>query len=308
MISLRLNRLWLSVLAVFFSAKFSFGSNFNVIYAINAGGDAHTDSHGICYLGDPLKGAVGTESDYGRQLLAINRVNKHDEILYQTERYHHDTFGYDIPVSGDGKYVLILKFCEVYFNGPNMKVFDVRLDRHTIISDLDIYALVGKGTAHDELIFFSISQGRLYLKENKSEIRGSKLKLEFVKGYKDNPKINAILLIKDYNGAILPRLPPLNNDHLTGTKGIDHVGDHYHSQSYSLSENDGPTVEIGDDSIMDDFLSVPADEFIKPSSISRKTSGPKQPNPYSLDDSSTMLPVFIAIGAFIPLLFCLCRL
>lgn len=308
MISHRLDRLWLSVLAVLFSAKFSFGSNFNVIYAINAGGDAHTDSHGIYYLGDPLKGEVGTESDYGRQLLAINRVNKQDEILYQTERYHHDTFSYDIPVSGDGKYVLILKFCEVYFNGPNMKVFDILLDRHKIISDLDIHALVGKGTAHDELIFFSISQGLLYLNEKKSEIRGSKLKLEFVKGYKDNPKINAILLIKDYNEAILPRLPPLNNDHLTSTHGVDRVDDHYHSQPYSLSDDEGPIIETGDDSIMDDFLNAPTDELIKSASIMRKTSGPKQPNPYSLDDSSIMLPVFIAIGAFIPLLFCLCRL
>uniref|UniRef100_A0A182SZI0 Malectin domain-containing protein n=1 Tax=Anopheles maculatus TaxID=74869 RepID=A0A182SZI0_9DIPT len=122
MVGHQLARLWLSVLAVLFSAKSSLGSTFNVIYAINAGGDAHTDSNGIYYLGDPLKGKVGTESDYGRQLLTINRVNKHDEILYQTERYHHDTFGYDIPVSGDGQYVLILKFCEVYFNGPNMKV------------------------------------------------------------------------------------------------------------------------------------------------------------------------------------------
>ncbi|XP_035916438.1 malectin-A [Anopheles stephensi] len=309
MVSHQLGTLWLSVLAVLCAARTSLGSPFNVIYAINAGGDAHTDSHGIYYLGDPLKGKLGTESDYGRQLLAINRVNKHDEILYQTERYHHDTFSYDIPVSGDGQYVLILKFCEVYFNGPNMKVFDVLLDRHTIVSELDIYALVGKGTAHDELIFFSVSRGRLYVKEKNSEIRGGKLKLEFLKGYKDNPKINAILLIKDYNEATLPRLPPLNSDHLAASaNGIDHVGDHYHSLPYSLSDDDGPTVETGDDSIMDDFLTAPPDESVKPASTVRKTSGPKQPNPYSLDDSSIMLPVFIAIGAFIPLLFCLCRL
>lgn len=40
----------------------------------------------------------------------------------------------------------------------------------------------------------------------------------------------------------------------------------------------------------------------------RHTSGPRTPDPYSIDDSSVMLPVFIAIGAFIPLLFCLCKL
>uniref|UniRef100_A0A182W7U9 Malectin domain-containing protein n=1 Tax=Anopheles minimus TaxID=112268 RepID=A0A182W7U9_9DIPT len=301
----RPGKLWISILAVLSSLQLSVGSAFNVIYAINAGGDAHTDSHGIYYLGDPLKGKIGTESDYGRQLLAINRVSKHDEILYQTERYHHDTFGYDLPVSGDGQYVLILKFCEVYFNGPNMKVFDVLLDRHTIVSDLDIYALVGKGTAHDEYIFFTISRGRLYIKDKNSEIRGSKLKLEFLKGFKDNPKINAILLIKDYNEAILPRLPPLINDHHTGASGMDSIGDQYHSHSYPVSDDDGPIADGGDDNIMDDFLSASPEESTKASSKMRKTSGPKQPNPYSLDDSSIMLPVFIAIGAFIPLLFCL---
>lgn len=92
-----------------------------VIYAINSGGEAHTDSNGIRYLRDPLMGKVGTASDYGKQLI-IGRVNTPDQILYQTERYHHSTFGYDIPINGDGEYVMILKFCEVYFNSPNMKV------------------------------------------------------------------------------------------------------------------------------------------------------------------------------------------
>ena len=45
---------------------------------------------------------------------------------------------------------------------------------------------------------------------------------------------------------------------------------------------------------------------IKPS---RRPSGPKVKDPYSTDDTSTMLlPVFVAVGAFIPLLFCLCKL
>lgn len=92
-----------------------------VIYAVNAGGEAHIDSYRIRYARDPLMGKVGTASDYGKQLL-IGRINSADQILYQTERYHHSTFGYDIPINGDGEYVMILKFCEVYFNSPNMKV------------------------------------------------------------------------------------------------------------------------------------------------------------------------------------------
>nr|CAI5825916.1 unnamed protein product [Callosobruchus analis] len=131
-----------------------------VVYAVNCGADAHTDSYGIRYEKDPLNGKVGIASDYGKRLL-IGRVPPNDYILYQTERYHTNTFGYDIPVHSDGDYVLVLKFCEVYFNAPDQKVFDVVLNgEHTIVSDLDIFEKVGRGVAHDEYIPFKISKGK----------------------------------------------------------------------------------------------------------------------------------------------------
>lgn len=118
-------RCWLDggffFVGLFVIALVPYGRCLEVIYAINAGGDSHTDSNGIRYARDPLMGKVGTSSDYGKQLL-IGRVNGNDQILYQTERYHHNTFGYDIPIQEDGEYVMILKFSEVYFNSHNMKV------------------------------------------------------------------------------------------------------------------------------------------------------------------------------------------
>lgn len=91
-----------------------------VLYAVNAGGYDHIDKHSIHYESDPIN--VGTASDYGNHLLIIGRVPEQDEVLYRTERYHTATFGYDLPLEGDGDYALVLKFCEVYFNEPNMKV------------------------------------------------------------------------------------------------------------------------------------------------------------------------------------------
>ncbi|XP_065093261.1 malectin-A [Ochlerotatus camptorhynchus] len=279
-----LYRIVSSLLGIILAIRsFTLAAQHDVIYAINAGGESHIDSHGIKYARDPLMGKTGTESDYGKQLLMINRVKPDDELLYQTERYHHDTFGYELPIAGDGEYVLILKFCEVYFNAPNMKVFDVLLNsRHMAITDLDIFSLVGKGTAHDEYVYFTVSRGRLYFKEEDSEIRGGKVKLEFLKGYKDNPKVNAIVLIKGYDEATLPRLASLTSEQPA-------------QELHGDTQNEPSSVGDGD---------VQNDAKAK----QRKTSGPKQPNPYSLDESSMMLPVFIAIGAFIPLLFCLCRL
>ena len=98
-----------------------------MVYAVNCGGEAHIDVNGIHYLRDTNK--MGTASDYGKQLL-IGRVSQKDQIIYQTERYHTSTFGYDIPVSEDGRYLLVLKFSEVYFNAPNMKVCKKKLPSH----------------------------------------------------------------------------------------------------------------------------------------------------------------------------------
>lgn len=250
---------------------------YKVIFAINAGGDAHRDKNKILYERDPLMDKIGIASDYGKQLMMIGRVPQSDEILYQTERYHTSTFGYDLPLAGDGEYVLILKFCEVYFNAPNLKVFDVVLNaEHTVISDLDIFQQVGKGVAHDEYVYFTLSRGRLFFKEEESEIRGGKIRVEFIKGYRDNPKINALVLIKG-DVKNIPKLPPLE---VEPTEPVQVEADHH--QDFS--------------------------ERVPTTSKPRKPSGPKQEDPYALDDSSVMLPVFIAIGAFIPVLFCLCKL
>lgn len=66
-----------------------------VVYAVNCGGEGHVDVHGIHYKRDPLNGKVGTSSDFGRRLI-IARSPPEDQILYQTERYHHSKFGYDV--------------------------------------------------------------------------------------------------------------------------------------------------------------------------------------------------------------------
>ncbi|KAB0794333.1 hypothetical protein PPYR_11172 [Photinus pyralis] len=237
-----------------------------VLYAVNCGGDAFTDSNGIHYEKDPLQGRIGIASDYGKRLL-IGRVPPNDHILYQTERYHHSTFGYEIPAHSDGEYVLTLKFSEVYFNAPDQKVFDVVLNGdHTIVSDLDIFEKVGRGVAHDEHIPFTISKGRLLVNGEESEIRGGRIRVEFIKGYKDNPKINAILVIKGTLDDV-QKLPPIEPEPI----------EEYKEEPEVVPKN-------------------------------RRPSGPKQPDPYTLDDSSMMLPVFIAIGTFIPILFCLCKL
>ena len=167
-----------------------------VVAAINCGGDEYTDSNGITYDNDKYF-LGGTSSDHG-----INYIikNTEDQILYQTERWSSETLTYSIPLKSNinGKYVLNLKFSEVYFTNKGDKIFNVALGRETIIKNLDIYSKVGKAYALDEYIEFEIRNKQVYYKNKNcaKAVMGDKLQINFVKGSADNPKVNAILLVK----------------------------------------------------------------------------------------------------------------
>ena len=111
------------IAAALYCGSVTYSYAFEVVFAVNCGGDSHRDIVGIEYKRDNLK--MGTKSDFGKQLM-IGRVSPEDMILYQTERYHSYTFGYDVSIPGDGKYVLIAKFAEVYFMSPGAKVSEIR--------------------------------------------------------------------------------------------------------------------------------------------------------------------------------------
>ncbi|KAM9392339.1 malectin [Pholidichthys leucotaenia] len=250
-----------------------------VIWAVNSGGDAHVDVHGIRYTKDPLEGKVGKASNYGVRL-PILRSSQEDQILYQTERYNEDTFGYDVLIREEGDYILVMKFAEVYFAQSQQKVFDIRLNGHVVVKDLDIFDRVGHSTAHDETVSFSIRRGKLSVQGEVSTFN-SKLTVEFVKGYYDNPKICALYVMK---GTLedVPKLQP-------------HPGLENH-QEEEEEEEEG---EVGEDG---------AKKKVPKGSQHRVQSGPRTPNPYAADNSSLMFPILVAFGVFIPTLFCLCRL
>ncbi|CAF0921047.1 unnamed protein product [Rotaria sordida] len=246
----------------------------NVIFAVNCGGDAHTDINGIRYRKDYLK--LGISSDYGRNL-NMNRVSKEDMILYQTERYDLQKFSYEIDLIDDGDYVIWMKFAEVWFNGPNMKVFQIILnDEHSIIDELDIFSKAGRATAHDEYIPFQIKNGRLVVNGRSSSYSGQ-LKVTCQRiDHRDNPKLNALII---WRGSIdqIPKLLPI------------------------------PEMEFPDEPLdVEEDDEVPA----KPTNVKRnvKKSGPKVIDPYLEDQSSSLIPLLIALAAVIPIILCLCRL
>ncbi|CAK8680050.1 malectin-B-like [Clavelina lepadiformis] len=254
-----------------------------VIYAVNAGGDNHVDSTGITYLADPL--TVGVSSDYGRRQPIVRSAQK-DNILYQTERWHDQSFSYEVPVKEDGDYVLVLKFAEVYFYGPNLKMFNVLLnDQHTILQNLDIFSLVGHSTAHDEVIPLSIKKGKLSVMGEYSTFNGV-LKVEFVKGMADNPKICAFYLMKGTPEDV-PKLPELKKP---------------------VEEEEEEEEEEVEDEVEEEPKQKASKKSSKSSSKSKVASGPPAADPYAEDSSSLIMPIMIAFALFVPTLACLCRL
>ena len=61
-------------------------------------------------------------------------------------------------------------------------MFDVLLNnQHIVVDQLDIYHQVGRATAHDEIVPFSIKGKRLHVSGQVSVLEGSKLRVDFVK-------------------------------------------------------------------------------------------------------------------------------
>jgi len=249
----------------------------NLVAAINCGGKEHVDIHGIRYKGDQQK--MGVASDYGSRLV-IGRVAMEDMILYQTERYHFDDFSYeiDLPMT-DADYVLVLKFAEVYFRAPQQKVFDVLLNGEMIIPGLDIFARSGLGIALDEIIPIKIKDHRLHLSERVIQFDG-KLKITLAKGEHDNPKLNAFYIVRGVPEDI-PEMPSLVREE---------------------EENEEDQRKVQE---------VEEEEMVvekKEKAARRLAAGPAVADPYDVQDSTHLLPILVAVAAFLPLLFCLCKL
>ena len=106
------------------------------------------------------------------------------------------------------KNCFLANFCVI------LKVFDVVLNGDlTIASDLDVFERVGRGVAHDEYIDFEVKDGKILYEGDESEISAGKIRVEFIKSYRDNPKVNAIIVGKGslsgmYNIFICYSSPP----------------------------------------------------------------------------------------------------
>jgi len=136
-----------------------------VIFAVNAGGRRYVDKAGIVYQADTLF------SGGKKRVTKAAIEGTEDDILYQSERFGN--FSYGIPVS-NGNYMVTLKFAEIYWNAAGKRVFDVKIEGKEVVSNLDLFAQVGKNRVYDVSIPVSITDGILsinfYADVNKAKV------------------------------------------------------------------------------------------------------------------------------------------
>ncbi len=108
-----------------------------------------------------------------------NISNTPDDPLYQSERYRMSEYRFTVPSSG--MYEVVLHFAEIFYNDPNKRYFDVKLEGNRVLNDLDIYAIVGHDFAYTQTFNVQVSDGVL--------------NIEFVKE-EDSQKVSAIEVSK----------------------------------------------------------------------------------------------------------------
>jgi malectin (di-glucose binding ER protein) len=137
----------------------------------------YTDSHGNVWEPD-TDFNVGSS---GPVTLGVKGTS--DPTLYQSERYSlNDTpaLTYKIPATA-GTYTLNLYFAETYFSSKGQRVFSVKVNGATVLTNFDIVAVAGATLTATIQTFLISSTGTVTI--------------EFDHGSANNPKIDAIELI-----------------------------------------------------------------------------------------------------------------
>ncbi|MDD2335986.1 MAG: malectin domain-containing carbohydrate-binding protein [Geobacteraceae bacterium] len=165
-----------TILATFTPSAGESGSS--VLFAANAGGSQYTSSsEGVTYLADTNYSGGNTSNTTA----TISGTT--DGTLYQGERFGN--FSYNVPVT-NGNYSVTLKFAEIYWSAPGQRVFSVNVNGKTVLSNLDLYATVGKYTAYDVVIPVSVTNGAI--------------NIDFISKV-DNAKISAVEVAPSANNS-----------------------------------------------------------------------------------------------------------
>jgi len=141
-----------TIAATFSATGSGTGTTTTPVFAVNSAGAQYTGSNGTVYSAD-TKYSGGSAASVTSTITGTA-----DQKIYQSERFGN--FSYAIPAA-NGNYLLTLKFAETYWGAAGKRVFNVAVNGSTVISNLDIYAKVGKNAAYDVTVPVSVTNGTL---------------------------------------------------------------------------------------------------------------------------------------------------
>jgi Malectin domain len=174
-------------------------SAYEVISAINCGGTDFVDTDGHQYSKDTNFSSGSITSNWASSMTMgdVSSVNRPLYLYFRFSRVS-TVLTYRVPVTGDGTYVLILKFSDTDNSREKYHVFNVTINGQPILEYFDIYQMSGKGI-YDAVIKFQVCDGFLVLPSMEPTPVSNMLELGF------HPvtlvaTIDAILLLKGDSG------------------------------------------------------------------------------------------------------------
>ena len=147
-----------------------------------------TDANGYFWASD--SGFIGGRIYDSKRAIIGAKTSE----LYSRERVA--VAGYAIPVGGPGTYRVTLREAEIWYDAKGKRVFDVKAEGATKVSDLDIFAAAGGKFRYHKVIFDSV-------------VNDGVLNLDFVAKVND-PKIGSIQVDRLSGGPTTTAPKPSN--------------------------------------------------------------------------------------------------
>jgi hypothetical protein len=149
---------------------------FEQIFAINGGGEAHTDSDGIVYRGREEKNKKFDRFP-GKN---IGNVPEWDEEIYHSCEFSMlDTFPplrYDVPLKTDGFYLLIAKFL---IGGTTQGNYMTLNNDIQMLSNVVLNQLCEHFDACDKYFYFCVTDNILHYQNQSTLVQNNEIHIEF---------------------------------------------------------------------------------------------------------------------------------
>src|SRR5581483_3869210 len=143
---------------------------------VNAGGATYTDGQGNTWSADCcFSGGMVYSND-------VSISGTSDPALYLSQRWNTGPFSYSFSGLAPGSYRVTLKFAEIAYLAPGERQFDVAINGTQVLTNFDVAATAGWNTAVDRS--FTVSVGS-----------GGQLTIDFTRGARDNPIVNAVEVV-----------------------------------------------------------------------------------------------------------------